>query len=170
MPFAQLILLAVIAGGLAFGWILARWLESRFDRDRNAGSDQLLDAMEMARSSRHSIELHTRTENLPRILDCIREQVDSGFGTRDVRQLAHRITRSRRRAGQISLLPVRIHGIRSDLDIQWSRDASSRVRLLILAAPKIIRSLKRRTRHLVAAKGPAPAAPLMSGNLPEPDA
>lgn len=169
MLFAQLVLFAVIGGGLAFGWILARWLESRFDRKADAGSDQILDAMEMAHASRHSIEIHTRTEHLPRIFNCIRDQVDSGFGARDARHLAHRITRSRRLAGQISLLPVRIHGIRSDLDIQWSRDASSRVRLVILAAPKIIRSLKRQTRHHPHTDGPV-AAPLLSGNLPEPGA
>jgi hypothetical protein len=34
------------------------------------------------------------------------------------------------------------------LELQWNRDAEDRIRLLVLAVPKVIRALKREAKHL----------------------
>jgi hypothetical protein len=51
--------------------------------------------------------------------------------------------------------PVKVNGIRTNLDFQWSRDSDGRIRLLVLAVPKIIRELKKE------AKVPMPALPVL---------
>ncbi len=65
MPHAYLILPAIVGGGLIFGWIFARWLETRYDRGYEASSEELLDELEMAYSSRRSFEIYTPSEYLP---------------------------------------------------------------------------------------------------------
>ena len=49
MPHAYLILPAIVGGGLMFGWIFARWLETRYDRGYAASSEELLDEGEELR-------------------------------------------------------------------------------------------------------------------------
>jgi uncharacterized protein (DUF2236 family) len=148
---------AILAGGLAFGWLLARWLEHRYDRRNPVSSEALLAKLETARTSRRSIEIRTAADSLPRVLDCILNHVDTGFGARQSRRLLRRILSHRHRGMRSALFPVRIDGIRCELDFQWTRDAENRIRLLILAVPKVIRAVKRQVRS---------QPPAISGRIP----
>jgi hypothetical protein len=140
MPHAYLILPAIVGGGLIFGWICARWMERRYDRGGKASSEELLDELEMAYSSRRSIEIRTPAAQLHRVFACMVEQIDSGFGEKHARQMIQRIESQGPRN---ALYPIRVNGIRSELELQWNRDADGGVRLVVLAVPKVIRALKR---------------------------
>jgi len=139
---------AILAGGLAVGWLLARWLENRYDRRSPDSSEALLDKLETARTFRHSIEIHTAADSLPRVLDCIPEHVDAGFGVRQSRRLLRRILSHGHRGIRSALFPVRIDGVPCELDFQWTRDPENRIHVLILAVPKVIRAVKRQVRKL----------------------
>ncbi|WP_193214062.1 hypothetical protein [Luteolibacter marinus] len=153
MSDAQIILLAILGGGLASGWILARWLEKRYNRDLDGDSEEILDEMEMVMSPRRGLEIRTRCKNLQPILQRISDRTEAGFGERQARLLAKRISRRGQRGCERIRFFVRLNGCRSDLEIQWSRDGSDRVRLLVFAAPSIIRALKRHDRGLVPVPG-----------------
>lgn len=146
MSHVYFILPAILVGGLVFGWIFARWLETRYDRVNQASSEELLDELETAYGLRRSsIELRTPFEFLPRVFGCMLDKIDSGFGEKHARQMIQRIeTPGPRHA----LYPIRVNGIRSELELQWSRDADGRVRLLVLAVPNVIRALKRQAKRL----------------------
>ncbi len=147
MPYAPFILPAIVGCGLVFGWILARWLEKRYDRSTMASSEELLDGLEMAYAPRRSIELHVPPHQLPRVFECLLEHLDSGFSERHARQLIGRIEAHHSRSMRHVFFPVKVNGIRTDLDLHWSRDADDRVRLLVLAVPKVIRALKQQAKR-----------------------
>ncbi len=148
MPYAYLILPAIIGCGLVFGWLLARALEKRYDRARRSSSDELLDELELAYTPRRGIEIRTAAEYLPFVFGCILENVDSGFEDRQVRTLLGRITEEEPHLTRKALIPVKVSGVRSEIDLQWSRDQGDGVRLFVLAAPKVIRALKKTSRTL----------------------
>lgn len=150
MPHAYLILAAIIGGGLIFGWILARWLEQRYDRRNTSSSEELLDELELAYTSRRSIEIRTPTEYLPLVFDSILEKIDSGFGEKHARQLLQRIESNGPRH---AIFPIRVKGIRSEIEFQWNPDPEGRIRLLVLALPAVIRAVNRQAKRL-----PRPAA------------
>jgi hypothetical protein len=68
------------------------------------------------------------------------EQIDSGFGEKHARQMVQRVEAQGPRN---AIYPVRVNGVRSELEFQWSRDFDGDVRLVVLAVPKVIRALKR---------------------------
>jgi len=144
---------AILAGGLLCGWIFARWLERRFDRSRSASSEELLDELETASTPRRSFEVRVRPDHVKAVLSCLVEQVDSGFGARHARHLLGRILSLRDHTVRHTWYAVKVNGIRTNLDLQWSRDPEGRIRLLVLAVPKIVRELKKQARV------PAPALP-----------
>jgi hypothetical protein len=153
MPYPYLILPTIVGCGLVFGWILARWMERRYDRGNMASSEELLDGLEIAYTPRRSIEIRVRPDQLRRVFECLLENIDSGFAQRHARQLIGRIDGHHSAAMRHVFFAVKVNGIRTDLDLHWSRDADDRVRLLILAVPKVIRALKQQ------AKRDRPAAP-----------
>lgn len=140
MPQAQLIVLAIVGIGLVSGWLVARWLERHYDRANKASSEELLDELEMAYTSRRSFEVRVAPQYLPQVFDCMVEQIDSGFGEKHARQMVQRIESQGPRN---ALYPIRVNGIRTELELQWNRDAGGHVRLVVLAVPKVIRALKR---------------------------
>jgi hypothetical protein len=145
MPHAYILLPAIVGGGLIFGWIFARWLESQYDRGYEASSEELLDELEMAYSSRRSFEIYTASEYLPQVFGCMLEKIDSGFREKHARHMVQRIEA---RGPSTALYPVRVNGIRSELELQWSHDSEDRIRLLVLAVPTVIRALKREAKRL----------------------
>ena len=145
MPHAYIILPAIVGGGLIFGWIVARWLEKRYDRGNKAGSEEILDGLEMAYSSRRSIEIHTFPEYLPQVFECMLGKIDSGFGEKHARQMLQRIEA---KGLSNALYPIRVNGIRTELELQWTWHADGRIRLVVLAVPNVIRALKREVRRL----------------------
>ncbi|MEK7953388.1 hypothetical protein [Luteolibacter soli] len=147
---------AILAGGLLFGWIIARWLERHFDRSRGASSEELLDELETACTPRRSFEVRVRPDLLKPFLSCVADEVDSGFSPRHARHLLGRILSLRDHVVRHTWYAVKVNGIRTNLDLQWSRDPDGRIRLLVLAVPKIIRALKKQ------AKVPVPAAPALA--------
>ena len=144
MPQAHLIVLAIVGIGLFSGWLIAHWLERRYDRVNKASSEELLDELEMAYSSRRSFEVRVLPQLLPQLFDCMVEQIDSGFGEKHARQMVQRIGSHGPRN---ALYPVRVNGIRTELELQWNRDSGGHVRLVVLAVPKVIRALKRFTKE-----------------------
>ena len=90
MPYAYLILPAIVCCGLIAGWILARALERRYYRGKQGSSEEILDGLELAYTPRRGIEIRTPTEYLPFVFGCILENVDSGFEDRQVRHLLDR--------------------------------------------------------------------------------
>ena len=160
MPQVSFIVPAILAGGLLVGWIFARWLERRFDRSRSATSEELLDELETACTPRRSFEIRVRPDHLKPFLSCVAAQVDSGFSPRHARHLLGRILSLRDHTVRHTWYAVKVSGIRTNLDLQWSRDPDGRIRLLVLAVPKIIRELKKQ------AKVPVPAAPALSQHEP----
>ena len=155
MPQASFIVPAILAGGLLFGWMFARWLERRFDRRHSASSEELLDELETACTPRRSFEIRVRPDRVKPFLSCVAEQVESGFSPRHARHLLGRILSLRDHSVRHTWYAVKVNGIRTNLDLQWSRDPDDRIRLLVLAVPKIIRELKKQ------AKVPAPAVPAL---------
>lgn len=153
MPYAYLLLPSIVGGGLIFGWLIARWLERRYDRGSKASSEELLDELEMAYSSRRSIEIRTPAGHLQKLFGCMVEQIDSGFGEKHARQMVQRIESQGPRN---ALYPIRVNGIRSELEFQWSRDEHGGVRLVVLAVPKVIRALKRSSKRPLRLTGVEP--------------
>ena len=145
MHYAYLILPAIVGCGLVFGWFLARAMEKRYDRGKLSSSDEILDELELAYTPRRGIEIRTPAEYLPFVFGCILENVDSGFEDRQVRTLLDRIVEEQPHLTRKALIPVKVSGVRSEIDLQWSRDNEDRVRLFVLAAPKVIRALKKQS-------------------------
>lgn len=145
MPHAYYVLPAIVGAGLIFGWIFARWLERRFDRRSKASSEELLDELEMAYSSRRSFEIYTAPQHLSQVFGCMLGNIDSGFGEKHARQMQQRIEA---RGPSTALYPIRVNGIRSELEFQWTCDGEGGIRLLVLAVPKVIRALKREAKRL----------------------
>lgn len=156
MPYANFVLPAIVGAGLVFGWILALWLERRYDRTDPASSEELLDELETASTPRRSLEIRAISDDLPPVFDCIVEQVDTGFGPRQSKRLIQRIRAHRHRGIRSALFLVRVNGVRCDLDFHWTRDPEDQIRLMVLAVPKIIRALKRqhKTGPRLAPDGP----------------
>lgn len=148
MHYAYLILPAIVGCGLVFGWFLARAMEKRYDRGKLSSSDEILDELELAYTPRRGIEIRTPAEYLPFIFGCILENVDSGFEDRQVRTLLDRIVEEQPHLTRKALIPVKVSGVRSEIDLQWSRDNEDRVRLFVLAAPKVIRALKKQSKTI----------------------
>jgi hypothetical protein len=148
MPYAYLILPAIVCCGLIAGWILARALERRYYRGKQASSEEILDGLELAYTPRRGIEIRTQTEYLPYVFGCILENVDSGFEDKQVRNLLDRIEEQRPNGAKNALIPVKVSGVRSEIDLQWSRDSENRVRIFVLAAPKVIRALKKQVKAI----------------------
>jgi hypothetical protein len=146
---------AILASGLLLGWLVAHWFERRHDRAPGGGSDSLLDELEMAWTPRRSHEIRCRAERLGHTLEILAGEVDRGFSRRQARQLHARIIAHRSRIPRHDFYHVKVAGQKTTLDFQWSRDPDDRVRLLVLAVPKIIRALKR--HHRPASPLPAPA-------------
>ena len=148
MQYAYFILPAIVCCGLVSGWFLARALEKRYDRARFSSSDEILDELELAYTPRRGIEIRTQTEYLPFVFGCILENVDSGFEDKQVQTLLDRIVDQEPHMTRNALIPVKVSGVRSEIDLQWSRDGEDRVRLFVLAAPKVIRALKRKSKTI----------------------
>lgn len=148
MHYAYFILPAIVGCGLVFGWFLARALEKRYDRARQSSSDEILDELELAYTPRRGIEIRTQTEYLPFVFGCILENVDSGFEDKQVRSLLDKIVEQEPHKTRNALIPVKVSGVRSEIDLQWSRDSEDRVRLFVLAAPKVIRALKKKSKTI----------------------
>ena len=148
MHYAYLILPAIVGCGLVFGWFLARAMEKRYDRGKLSSSDEILDELELAYTPRRGIEIRTPAEYLPFVFGCILENVDSGFEGRQVRTLLDRIVEEQPHLTRKALIPVKVSGVRSEIDLQWSRDNEDRVRLFVLAAPKVIRALKKQSKTI----------------------
>ncbi len=148
MHYAYLILPAIVGCGLVFGWFLARAMEKRYDRGKLSSSDEILDELELAYTPRRGIEIRTPAEYLPFVFGCILENVDSGFEDRQVRTLLDRIVEEQPHLTRKALIPVKVSGVRSEIDLQWSRDNEDRVRLFVLAAPKVIRALKKQSKTI----------------------
>lgn len=148
MHYAYLILPAIVGCGLVFGWFLARAMEKRYDWGKLSSSDEILDELELAYTPRRGIEIRTPAEYLPFIFGCILENVDSGFEDRQVRTLLDRIVEEQPHLTRKALIPVKVSGVRSEIDLQWSRDNEDRVRLFVLAAPKVIRALKKQSKTI----------------------
>ena len=148
MHYAYLILPAIVGCGLVFGWFLARAMEKRYDRGKLSSSDEILDELELAYTPRRGIEIRTPAEYLPFVFGCILENVDSGFEDRQVRTLLDRIVEEQPHLTRKALIPVKVSGVRSEIDLQWSRDNEDRVRLFVLAAPKVMRALRKQARSI----------------------
>ena len=148
MHYAYFILPAIVCCGLVSGWFLARALEKRYDRARLSSSDEILDELELAYTPRRGIEIRTPTEYLPFVFGCILENVDSGFEDKQVQSLLDRIVDREPHMTRNALIPVKVSGVRSEIDLQWSRDSEDRVRLFVLAAPKVIRALKKKSKTI----------------------
>ena len=148
MHYAYLILPAIVGCGLVFGWFLARAMEKRYDWGKLSSSDEILDELELAYTPRRGIEIRTPAEYLPFVFGCILENVDSGFEDRQVRTLLDRIVEEQPHLTRKALIPVKVSGVRSEIDLQWSRDNEDRVRLFVLAAPKVIRALKKQSKTI----------------------
>ncbi|WP_035612210.1 hypothetical protein [Haloferula sp. BvORR071] len=144
MSHLYLILPAIICCGLLAGWLLARSLERR----SRGSSEEILDELELAYTPRRGIEIRTQSEYLPYVFGCILENVDSGFEDKQVKHLLDRIEEQRPNGSKNALFPVKVSGVRSEIDLQWSRDNEDRVRIFVLAAPKVIRALKKQVRTI----------------------
>lgn len=155
MSQASFIVPVIVAAGLLIGWIIARWLERRLDHSRCASSEELLDELETACTPRRSFEIRVRPDHLKPFLSCVAEQIDSGFSPRHARHLHGRMLSLRDHVVRHTWFAVKVSGIPTNLDFQWSRDPDGRIRLLVLAVPKIIRELKKQARI------PHPAAPAL---------
>jgi hypothetical protein len=156
MPQASFILPAMVAAGLVLGWIFARWLERRHDHGTPASSEDLLDELETVSAPRRHLELCIDPDALPALLDCLLAQIDTGFSPRQCRQLTRRIHAHHHRGIRSALFLIRVNGVRCDLDFHWTRDPDQRIRLMVLAVPKIIRAVK---RHLKCEAHPVARSP-----------
>ena len=115
-----------------------------------------MDELETACTPRRSFEVRVRPDHLKPFLACVAAHVDSGFSARHARHLLGRIQSLRDYTVRHTWYSVKVNGIRTNLDLQWSRDPDGRIRLLVLAVPKIVRELKKQ------AKVPVPAAPALA--------
>lgn len=152
-PFAIsgiLVLAALAVWGLflLLAWLIRRRLMAEYDRLGESSSEEMLDELESAYSPRQTIRIGTQTEYLPFVFESIRVIAENGFDDKQMHSLLERIEYHRPHEVRQALFPVEVAGKRSDLFLQWSRDASDRIQLRVTAAPKIIRALRDQKRKI----------------------
>lgn len=148
MQYAYLIAAGTMVLGLVFGFLLTRRYSRRYERQGEATSEEILAELKAAYLPRRLVEIRTQVEYLPFVFECILENVDSGFGEKQVRVLLTRIDAHRPLSVRNALFPIEIGGVRSDLDFEWKRDDLDRIRLQVLAVPKVARALKKHARTI----------------------
>ncbi|MDB6076291.1 MAG: hypothetical protein JWO82_38 [Akkermansiaceae bacterium] len=137
--------------GLILGCLLTWRYYRRHERLGEATSQEILAELKTAFVPRKTVEIRTQTEYLPFLFECIIENVDSGFGAKQVKMLLERIQAHRPHDVRNAIFPIEVKGVSSDLDFQWSRDHQDRIQIFILADPKVTRALKRHSRTIPSA-------------------
>lgn len=138
--------------GVGLGWYLTHRWHQKIERLGEASSSrEMLEEMKAAFVPRKTVEIRTQTEYLPFLFECIIENVDSGFGAKQVKMLLERIQIHKPHDVRNAIFPIEIGGVSSDLDFQWARDRQDRIQIFILADPKVARALKRHSRTIPSA-------------------
>lgn len=140
--------LAVWGLVLLLRWLVQRRLMMEDARLGESTSEEMLDELESVYARRQTIHIATQTEYLPFVFESIREIAEIGFDDRQMLSLLERIQYHRPHEVRQAVFPVEVAGKRSDLFLQWSRDASDRIQLHVTAAPKIIRALREQKRKI----------------------
>lgn len=145
-----LVLAALAVWGLflLLAWLIRRRLMAEYDRLGESSSEEMLDELETAYAVRQTVRIGTQTEYLPFVFESIREIAENGFDDKQMLSLLTRIEHHRPDEVRQAVFPVEVAGKRSDLFLQWSRDASDRIQLRVTAAPKIIRALREQKKKI----------------------
>ena len=133
---------------LLLGWLIRRRILAEYERLGESSSEEMLGELETAYSPRQTIRIGTQTEYLPFVFESSRETTESGFDDKQMLSLLERIEFHRPDEVRQAVFPVVVAGKTSDLFLQWSRDASDRIRLRATAAPKIIRALRAQKKKI----------------------
>ncbi|BCX46958.1 hypothetical protein HAHE_08660 [Haloferula helveola] len=156
----RFLVLAVLIGwpvAMLLAWWMRRVCSRRLDRLGEASSEEMLSELESEYAPRPAIRIRTQTEYLPFLVECIREQVDSGLDDDKVRCLQERAEGSKPNEERVATFTVETAGTTDTLSIAWTRDESDRIDLRIRAAPRIIKALREHKKKVPRAKPVTPA-------------
>lgn len=151
IAFSGLVLLiALTVWGLTvlLGWLIRRRLVQEYERLGESTSEEMLDELETAYSPRQTVRIHTQVEYLPYVFERVREITENGFDDKQMLSLLERIETHRPNERRQAVFPIEVSGKRSDLHFQWTRDASDRIELRVIAAPKIARALREQKKKI----------------------
>jgi len=151
IAFSGLVLLiALTVWGLTvlLGWLIRRRLAQEYERLGESTSEEMLDELETAYSPRQTVRIHTQVEYLPYVFERVREITENGFDDKQMLSLLERIETHRPNERRQAVFPIEVSGKRSDLHFQWTRDASDRIELRVIAAPRIARALREQKKKI----------------------
>lgn len=151
IAFSGLVLLiALTVWGLTvlLGWLIRRRLVQEYERLGESTSEEMLDELETAYSPRQTVRIHTQVEYLPYVFERVREITENGFDDKQMLSLLERIETHRPNERRQAVFPIEVSGKRSDLHFQWTRDASDRIELRVIAAPKIARAMREQKKKI----------------------
>ncbi|MCW1914925.1 hypothetical protein OJ996_15155 [Luteolibacter sp. GHJ8] len=151
IAFSGLVLLiALTVWGLTvlLGWLIRRRLVQEYERLGESTSEEMLDELETAYSPRQTVRIHTQVEYLPYVFERVREITENGFDDKQMLSLLERIETHRPNERRQAVFPIEVSGKRSDLHFQWTRDASDRIELRVIAAPRIARALREQKKKI----------------------
>jgi hypothetical protein len=137
---------------LPVAWILVMIFKHRcglaYDGAVEASSEEILEEIDREFVPSKRTTIRTQTEYLPFLFECIRENIDSGFGDPQVISLLERIEFHRPDQERRAMFTVVSGHKCSDLHLRWVRDSCDRIRLCIQGAPPIIRALREQQRRI----------------------
>ena len=141
---------AILMGPLAWGLVVLfkRYWSRSYDGVTETSAEEILEELDREFTPFRRTSLRTQTEYLPFVFECIRENIDSGFGDPQVISLLERIELQRPDEEHHARFTM-ISGIQQiDLHIRWMRDACGRISLHFQSSPEIIRALKAHKRKI----------------------
>jgi hypothetical protein len=152
-PFKDLSRFILICVILAWpvAWVMSIWLKRRWGRvydDKETSSEEILDELKREFTPSRRTVIRTHTEYLPFLFECIRENIDGGFGDPQVISLLGRVDYHKPAQEKSAMFRVVSEGKRSDLHMQWKRDAWDRIELRIQGTPHIIKALREHKRKI----------------------
>ena len=151
LDLSRFILIAVCLAwpvGLGLLWFLrGRW-HRYYDRLGEAPTEEILGELESAYAPSRRTLIRTQTEYLPFVFECIRENIDGGFGDPQVSSLLERIEFHRPDEERAAMFVVESSGTRGELHMRWTRDACDRIALHIQGPPHIVRALREHKRRI----------------------
>lgn len=129
-------------------WFLKRHWGGQYDRLGESSSEEMLDELKREYAPRKRTVIRTQTEYLPFVLECIRENIDSGLEDLQVQSLLERIERHRPDEERRAVFVVEIDGQPREVRLRWTRDASDRIELHVQAPPAVVSALKEHKKRI----------------------
>ena len=138
IPAVFAIVLLVILISRPIAW----WLVHRPEKQKVCSPEEVSSEIENAFVYRDELTFVASTEYLPVVFEKIHLAVDGGFSTKQIEMLVHRIDFHRAHEPRYAAYPVDFEHHSSDLEFQWIRDNADRVKMKIIAVPRLLNAAR----------------------------